>query len=110
MKAELEMLAKFDTGYRMGSIDEAYLYLTTLVAERGVHGVVMDMEEDVSRVTGGFTVSIEVGPNCVVAKITVGMNEPHGTTIILPKYGRDSRQTAMGFMKPLKLRKVTGIG
>lgn len=107
---ETEVLAKYDPGYRMGSIDEAYLDLTELCENRKVEDIVHDIHEDVRRVTDGLTVSVGVAPNCKVAKIAVDLRKPDGTTIILPNEDEDERVKVVEFMRELKLRKIPGIG
>lgn len=105
-----KVLAKYDPGFRMGSIDEGYLDLTHLVAEgRSADEIVTDLREEVKRVTGGLTISVGVAPNCLVAKIAVDMKKPDGQTVILPK-PEEEREELKKFLAPLALRKVPGIG
>ncbi len=105
---EHEVLAKFDPGYRMGSLDEAFLDVTHLVSDtRSAEDVISELRSTVKRVTGGLTASVGVGPNRLVAKISADMNKPDGQTIILPE---DEQKGVIEFMAGLPLRKVPGIG
>lgn len=107
-KVEEEVFAHYDPGYRMGSLDEAFLDLTPLVTpERPAEVVVRELRERIREVTGGLTTSAGVGPNRLIAKISADMNKPDGQTVILPD---DERKGLMEFMKPLPLRKVPFVG
>ncbi len=105
-----QVLAKYDPGFRMGSIDEGYLDLTHLVAAgRAAEEIVAELRAEVKRVTGGLTISVGVAPNCLVAKIAVDMNKPDGQTVVLPATENECEELKK-FMAPLKLRRVPGIG
>lgn len=105
---EDKVLSQFDSEYRMGSLDEAFLDITHLVTEtRTADEVVSELRQKVTHVTGGLTVSVGVGPNSLVAKICTDMNKPNGQTIVLPSDGRNG---VVEFMSSLPLRKIPGIG
>ena len=96
-------LRGFADKFEQGSIDEAYLDVTSrAMDERAATDVAMQVKKAV-RETHGLTCSIGVAPNKSSAKIASDRNKPDGLTVV--PFG-----DVAGFLAPLPVGVVPGIG
>lgn len=99
----MKTLRGFADRFEQGSIDEAYLDITSRAAdERSAAGVAAEVKRAV-REQHGLTCSIGVGPNKSSAKIASDRNKPDGLTVV--PFG-----DVAGFLAPLPVGVVPGIG
>jgi DNA polymerase-4 len=85
------------------SLDEAYLDVTDHL---GTFGTATALAREIRRrVRGerGLTVSVGVGPNCLVAKIASDACKPDGLKVVPP-------ERVQGFLDPLPVRRLHGVG
>jgi len=85
------------------SLDEAYLDVTEHL---GAFGSATALAKEIRRrVRGerGLTVSVGVGPNCLVAKIASDACKPDGLKVVPP-------QRVQAFLDPLPVRRLHGVG
>lgn len=98
----MEIVREFAPLVEEASIDEAYIDLsfakTFVRAEELCKKIKKEIKEREK-----LTCSVGLGPNKLIAKIASDMQKPDGLTIVLPK-------EAEGFMEPLTIRKIPGIG
>jgi DNA polymerase IV len=85
------------------SLDEAYLDLTDHLGEYGSATAVAHEIRRRVRAERRLTVSVGVGPNCLIAKIASDFRKPDGLTVVPP-----SRVQA--FLDPLPVRRLHGVG
>jgi DNA polymerase IV (DinB-like DNA polymerase) len=85
-------------------IDEAYLEVTKKLDWKFecTKGLVGAMKEEVKR-REGFTFSVGVGPNKLVAKVAADVVKPDGLTVVCPS---DVKQ----FLSPLPVDRLIGVG
>lgn len=92
---------------KMASLDEAYLNVTSyLRTHPGMTpaAVAADIQARIFALTK-LTCSIGIAPNKMLAKICTDMRKPNGV------YQLDSdREIIMNFLRPLPVRKISGIG
>ena len=85
------------------SLDEAYLDVTEhLGADGTARAVATEIRRRV-REERGLTVSVGVGPNCLVAKIASDTCKPDGLRVVPP-------QRVQAFLDPLPVRRLHGVG
>lgn len=85
------------------SLDEAYLDVTDHL---GVYGTATALAKEIRRRVHeerGLTVSVGVGPNCLVAKIASDSCKPDGLKVVPP-------QKVQAFLDPLPVRRLHGVG
>jgi DNA polymerase-4 len=85
------------------SLDEAYLDVTDHL---GVFGTANALAKELRRRVReerGLSVSIGVGPNCLVAKIASDACKPDGLRVVPP-------QRVQAFLDPLAVRRLHGVG
>lgn len=85
------------------SLDEAYLDVTDHL---GVAGTAQALAKEIRRRVRderGLTVSVGVGPNCLVAKIASDACKPDGLRVVPP-------QRVQAFLDPLPVRRLHGVG
>ncbi|MFI5165255.1 MAG: DNA polymerase IV [Thermoanaerobaculales bacterium] len=85
------------------SLDEAYLDVTDHLAPFGSATAVAKEIRRRVREERGLTVSVGVGPNCLVAKIASDFRKPDGLTVVPP-------QRVQAFLDPLPVRRLHGVG
>ncbi|HUK79593.1 MAG TPA: DNA polymerase IV [Nitrososphaerales archaeon] len=96
-------LRGFADKFEQGSIDEAYLDISSRAAdERTAMGVARDVKKAVKE-KHGLTCSIGVAPNKSAAKIASDRNKPDGMTVV-------PFNDVAGFLAPLPASVVPGIG
>lgn len=96
-------LRGFADKFEQGSIDEAYLDVTSSATDEGsASKVAMQIKKSV-REKHGLTCSIGIGPNKSSAKIASDRNKPDGLTVV--PFGN-----VAGFLAPLPVGVVPGIG
>ena len=99
----MRTLRGFADRFEQGSIDEAYIDVTSRASdEQGAARVAMEVKEAI-RGRHGLTCSIGVAPNKSSAKIASDMNKPDGMTVV--PFG-----DVAGFLAPLPVGVVPGIG
>ena len=85
------------------SLDEAYLDVSEhLGAFPTATAVAKEIRRRV-REERGLTVSVGVGPSCLVAKIASDFRKPDGLTVVPP-------ERVQGFLDPLPVRRLHGVG
>jgi len=85
------------------SLDEAYLDVTDHL---GAAGTAQALAKEIRRRVRderGLTVSVGVGPNCLVAKIASDACKPDGLRVVPP-------QRVQAFLDPLPVRRLHGVG
>jgi DNA polymerase-4 len=85
------------------SLDEAYLDVTDHL---GAFGTATALAKEIRRRVReerGLTVSVGVGPNCLVAKIASDACKPDGLKVVPP-------ERVQGFLDPLPVRRLHGVG
>ena len=85
------------------SLDEAYLDVTDHL---GPSGTASEIAREIRlrvRQERGLTVSVGVGPNCLVAKIASDACKPNGLKVVPP-------ERVQGFLDPLPVRRLHGVG
>src|SRR5512137_70210 len=89
--------------FELGGIDEAYLDISNRVKDfdEAIEFAKHLMEEVLEKER--LTCSIGVGPNKMVAKIASDFKKPYGLTVVKP-------EDVNGFLLPLKVRKIPGVG
>ena len=96
-------LRGFADRFEQGSIDEAYLDITSRAGdERSAKAVAGEVKAAVKR-KHGLTCSVGIGPNKSSAKIASDRNKPDGMTIV-------PFNDVAGFLAPLHVGVVPGIG
>lgn len=85
------------------SLDEAYLDVTDHLGDWGTATAIAKEIRRRVRAERRLTVSVGVGPNCLVAKIASDFRKPDGLTVVPP-----SRVQA--FLDPLPVRRLHGVG
>ena len=99
----MSILRSFADRFEQGSIDEAYLDVTSKgTDEKAATAVALQIKKAVKE-SHGLTCSIGVGPNKSSAKIASDRNKPDGLTVV-PFAG------VAGFLAPLPIGVVPGIG
>ncbi|KAI3650229.1 hypothetical protein MP228_004967 [Amoeboaphelidium protococcarum] len=107
-----EVLKQYDPNLEMLSLDEGYMDLTPHLTSNGIdiHShhlileVVKEMRMKVQEKTK-LTCSAGIGANRMIAKICTDFNKPNGQHLI-----PNQVQDILEFMKPLNIRKISGIG
>ena len=85
------------------SLDEAYLDVTDHLGAFGSATAVAKEIRRRVRDERQLTVSVGVGPNCLVAKIASDFRKPDGLTVVPP-------QRVQAFLDPLPVRRLHGVG
>ena len=67
--------------------------------------IVDEMRKKVTKATGGLTCSAGLANNFMLSKIASDLNKPNGQCIVGP-----SNKEVLDFIRPMKVRKVGGIG
>lgn len=96
-------LRSFSDKFEQGSIDEAYIDVTSKAADEQHAAEVARGVKEAVRKNHGLTCSIGVGPNKSSAKIASDRNKPDGLTIV-------PFNDVPGFLAPLPVGVVPGIG
>lgn len=96
-------LRSFADRFEQGSIDEAYLDVTSRAKdEASARNVATEVKREIKE-RHGLTCSIGIGPNKSSAKIASDRNKPDGMTMVPFK-------DVAGFLAPLPVSVVPGIG
>jgi DNA polymerase-4 len=85
------------------SLDEAYLDVTDHLGEFGTATALAKEIRRRVREERGLTVSVGVGPNCLVAKIASDACKPDGLKVVPPGH-------VQAFLDPLPVRRLHGVG
>ncbi len=85
------------------SLDEAYLDVTEHLGPSGTASEIAKQIRGRVRTERGLTVSVGVGPNCLVAKIASDSCKPDGLKVVPPPRVR-------AFLDPLPVRRLHGVG
>ena len=96
------IMRRFAPVIEQASIDEAYLDLSDTKSFQEAT-IVCSQLKDFIRDQEQLTASIGLGPNKLVAKIASGTRKPDGLTVV-------SDEQAEGFLAPLSVRAIPGIG
>ena len=98
----MRLIAEGADAFEQGSIDEAYVELSSLgaldraeVHARALKARILESE--------GLTCSVGVGPNKLVAKIASDYRKPDGLTVV-------AAADVPGFLAPMKVRVIPGVG
>ena len=105
------VFSEYDPNFAPMSLDEAYLDLTDILAERGAEdssvtawSLVAEMRSKIEERTQ-LTASAGIAPNCFLSKVCSDLNKPNG------QYQLASEEAAISeFVSKLNIRKVGGIG
>lgn len=101
-----KVLTKYDPELEMMSLDEAYLDVTPLLAERSISAWQLAQElRDEVHATTGLTCSVGIAANRRLAKVCSDINKPNGQ-YCLPNHNQAIRK----FVETLPVRKISGIG
>ena len=110
-KVVREVFSEYDPNFAPMSLDEAYLDMTDILAERRVEdaevtawSLVKEMREKIEERTQ-LTASAGIAPNCFLAKVCSDLNKPNGQYQLAPE-----EDTITEFVSRLNIRKVGGIG
>lgn len=89
------------------SLDECIFEISEYCAKhtQSPETVVEQLRAEVTKVTGGLTVSAGVACTRTLAKIAADFNKPNGSYFV-----QSSREAIVEFCQELKIRKVPGIG
>ena len=100
----MQILRKFADSFEQVGIDEAYLEVTQRLQGEfdSAKDLVRRMKEEV-KTQEGFTFSVGIGPNKLVAKIAADNQKPDGLTIIAP-------EEVKLFLSPLPVDRLLGVG
>jgi DNA polymerase-4 len=85
------------------SLDEAYLDVTDHLGTFGTAAALAKEIRRRVRAERGLSVSVGVGPNCLVAKIASDACKPDGLKVVPP-------EKVQGFLDPLPVRSLHGVG
>ncbi len=94
---------EFTPEVETASLDEAYLDVTDHLNAFGTATAVAREIRRRVREERGLTVSVGVGPNCLVAKIASDACKPDGLKVVPP-------QRVQAFLDPLPVRRLHGVG
>ena len=99
----MKILKNHADRFEQGGIDEAYLDISSRVKDFDEAGEFAKrlMEEVLDKEK--LTCSIGVAPNKMVAKIASDYKKPYGLTAV-------KEEDVKGFLSPLKVRKIPGVG
>lgn len=99
----MKILKSHADRFEQGGIDEAYLDVSSRVKDfdeaRELARKLMEEVLEKER----LTCSVGVGPNKLVAKIASDYRKPYGLTVV-------REEDVRGFLSPLKVRKLPGVG
>lgn len=99
----MKILRSHADRFEQGGIDEAYLDVSSRVKDfdeaRELARKLMEEVLEKER----LTCSVGVGPNKLVAKIASDYRKPYGLTVV-------REEDVRGFLSPLKVRKLPGVG
>ena len=98
----MAILGAYAPAVEEASVDEAYLDLSDAGSYDRATADAAAIKEDI-RAKERITASVGVGPNKMIAKIASDAHKPDGLTVVLP-------DEAAGFLAPLPLRAIPGIG
>jgi DNA polymerase-4 len=85
------------------SLDEAYLDVSDHLGAWGSATAIAKEIRRRIRSERALTVSVGVGPNCLVAKIASDFRKPDGLTVVRP-------ERVQAFLDPLPVRRLHGVG
>ncbi len=97
-----EITKKYVEIVEPASIDEFYFDLSFLKNYKKAEGVCKKIKKEIKEKLK-VTCSVGIGPNKLIAKISAGTKKPDGLVIIKQK-------DAGGFLEPLSIREIPGIG
>lgn len=102
-----QVFQKYDPEFEAGSLDEAYLDITSYIQSNNVSSsqVAMEIRQNVQEVTGGLTCSCGVACNRTLAKICSDIKKPNGQFVL-----KSERDVIRSFVSTLPVRKWPGIG
>jgi len=98
----MDILEKHADILERASIDEAYLDITSVGSYDKAKKLASKIKKEI-KFKQQLTCSIGIGPNKLIAKIASDMQKPDGLTIV-------NEMQAEGFLEPLSIRKIPGIG
>ena len=110
-------MARYDEKFEAVGLDEGYLNLTPLMLaelpvqpsdeqiEKKGEELMRKIQRDVFEATRGLTLSLGMAPNRFLSKLCSEVNKPNGTFML-----RCRRETVLGFLDKVPLRKVKHIG
>ncbi len=99
----MRLLRSFSDKFEQVSIDEAFLDVTSRVANyEQAESLAMKIKQELHR-SEGFTCSIGIAPNKSSAKIAAEFQKPDGLTVVEPERVKD-------FLAPLSVSAITGVG
>ncbi len=98
----MDIVRSYAPHIEQASVDEAYLDLSHTAGFDKAVTICQKLKKEI-RVKEGLTASIGLGPNKLIAKIASDMQKPDGLTVV-------KESQAEGFLAPLPIRKIPGIG
>ena len=98
----MEILQRYADAFEEASIDEAYLDVSSLESFAAAKDRMAELKREI-REREGLGCSIGIAPNKLIAKIASGRQKPDGLTVVEP-------EEVMGFLSPLPVRLIPGIG
>ena len=100
----MQVLKNFADSFEQVGIDEAYLEVTQrLRGEFSSAKTLVQRMKEAVKTQEGFTFSVGVGPNKLVAKMAADDQKPDGLTIIAP-------EDVKLFLSPLPVDRLLGVG
>jgi len=101
-KRIMEILAGDADAFQAGSIDEAYVEVSSLRTFEAAADYARELKAEI-RAREELTCSIGVAPNKLVAKVASDFEKPDGLTIVRP-------DEVQGFLDPMSARVIPGVG
>ncbi|MEK7138354.1 MAG: DNA polymerase IV [Patescibacteria group bacterium] len=101
-KKIFEVVEKYVSSFEQNSVDEGYLDLSATGSYEKAGVLAKKIQVEI-KTKEKLTCSIGIGPNKLIAKIASDFKKPAGLTII-------KENEAEGFIEPLAIRKIPGIG
>ncbi len=98
----MDIARSYTPRIEQASVDEAYLDLSHVGGFDEASVICQKLKKEI-RVKEGLSASIGLGPNKLIAKIASDMQKPDGLTVV-------KESQAEGFLAPLPIRKIPGIG
>jgi len=101
-RAIFEVIKKYSENVEQASVDEFYFDLSYAKTFKKAKKICQQIKQEIKQAEQ-ITCSIGIAPNKLIAKIAAGIKKPDGLLVVEPA-------AAEGFLEPLKIREIPGIG
>ncbi|MDP2741431.1 MAG: DNA polymerase IV [bacterium] len=98
----LQIIRRYLNNVEQASIDEFYFDLSFTNSFKKAEDICKKIKEDIKK-KEKITCSVGIAPNKLIAKIAAGIKKPNGMFLVQEKNVR-------GFLNPLSIREIPGIG